>query len=46
LALKNCSLSNLEAQFEREGISTMLDDGLVKAKAGVTTLEELTRVLG
>lgn len=46
LVLKNCSLSDLEAQFEREGISTMLDDGLVKAKAGVTTLEELTRALG
>lgn len=46
LVLKRCSLSELEAQVEREGVGSMLDDGLAEARAGVTTLEELTRVLG
>jgi type II secretory ATPase GspE/PulE/Tfp pilus assembly ATPase PilB-like protein len=46
MLLKNCSLHDLENQIEQEQIRTLLQDGLDKAKAGLTTLEELSRVLG
>ena len=46
LVLKRCSLVELESRFADERISTLLDDGLDKAGSGITTLEELTRVLG
>lgn len=46
LVLRRCSLSELESQVEREGVSSLLQDGLAKARAGITTLEELDRVLG
>jgi len=46
LVLKRCSLSELESQVEQERVKSLLDDGLAKARAGITTLEELTRVLG
>ena len=46
LVLRRSSLAELEEQVERERVKSLLDDGLAKADAGVTTLEELTRVLG
>jgi len=46
LVLRRSSLSELEQQVEHEGIISLQGDGLAKAKAGITTLEELTRVLG
>jgi type II secretory ATPase GspE/PulE/Tfp pilus assembly ATPase PilB-like protein len=46
LVLKRCSLSELENQVEQERVKSLFDDGLAKARAGITTLEELTRVLG
>jgi type II secretory ATPase GspE/PulE/Tfp pilus assembly ATPase PilB-like protein len=46
LVLKRVSLAELEEQVRGEHVGTLLDDGLEKARAGVTTLEELTRVLG
>lgn len=36
----------LQAEAVREGMITMLHDGLLKAFAGVTTLEEVYRVVG
>ena len=46
LVIRRCALSELEKQFEREGTRSLVNDGLDKAKAGITTLEELARVLG
>jgi type II secretory ATPase GspE/PulE/Tfp pilus assembly ATPase PilB-like protein len=46
LVLKRVSLSDLESQVGREQVMRLLDDGLAKARSGITTLEELTRVLG
>lgn len=46
LVMKRCSITEIEAQIERDGTRTLLHDGLAKAKAGVTTLEELLRVIG
>lgn len=44
--LKRRSLAELEETVTGERVPAMLDDGLTKARAGITTLEELTRVLG
>lgn len=46
LVLKRCSLVDLESRFAEERIPALLDDGLEKARNGITTLDELTRVLG
>lgn len=46
LVLKRVSLVELEEQVEREHVKSLLDDGMEKARLGVTTLEELARVLG
>ena len=46
LVLRRASLAELEAQVVREKVVSLDADGLAKARAGVTTLEELTRVLG
>jgi len=40
------STDGLEAQAVKEGMRTMLHDGLLKALAGHTTLEEVYRVVG
>ena len=36
----------LEAQAVKDGMRTMLQDGVLKAVAGLTTLEEVYRVAG
>jgi general secretion pathway protein E len=36
----------LEAKAVQEGMRTMLQDGILKAIAGLTTLEEVYRVAG
>jgi general secretion pathway protein E len=36
----------LEAKAVKEGMRTMLQDGVLKAIAGLTTLEEIYRVVG
>lgn len=46
LVLRRASLGELEQQAERERIISLREDGLDKARAGKTTLEELRRVLG
>lgn len=43
--LKEPTTSQLEALAARKGMQTMLEDGLAKASMGITTLEELLRVL-
>ena len=46
LVLRRVSLAELEQQVQREGVRTLHDDGRDKVQAGITTQEELDRVLG
>jgi type IV pilus assembly protein PilB len=45
LAVARASREDLEREAIRQGMRTMWDDGLAKVAAGVTSLEELGRVL-
>ncbi|MEA3449409.1 MAG: ATPase, T2SS/T4P/T4SS family [Patescibacteria group bacterium] len=44
LMLKNASASEIRRQSLSEGMITMAEDGFIKAKNGITTLEEIMRV--
>lgn len=44
LILKNASAQELQTLAEKEGMLTMLQDGFLKAKAGITSIEEILRV--
>ena len=44
LILKNANASALRAQAIKEGMLTMVEDGFIKAKNGITTIEEIMRV--
>ena len=44
LVLKHADASDLQAEAQREGMDTMYEDGLRKAVAGLTTIEEVLRV--
>lgn len=43
--VKDVNTEAIEASARREGMTTMLQDGLLKACAGFTTIEEVNRVL-
>jgi type II secretory ATPase GspE/PulE/Tfp pilus assembly ATPase PilB-like protein len=43
--LKGAEMSELRRLALEEGMQSMLDDGLAKAHAGLTTLDELVRVV-
>lgn len=45
LIIKSASSDELEEQAKKEGMMTMLEDGVFKAVQGVTTLEEVLRVV-
>jgi type IV pilus assembly protein PilB len=45
LVMKNATTEEIEAQGKKEGMSTMLEDGIFKAVQGVTTIEEVFRVV-
>jgi type IV pilus assembly protein PilB len=45
LVLKNASSSEIESQAKREGMLTMLEDGIFKCVQGLTTIEEVLRVI-
>ncbi len=45
MILKGASQDQLEAQAKKEGMMTMLEDGIYQAVLGVTTLEEVFRVV-
>lgn len=45
LILKGASQDEIEAQAKKEGMITMLEDGVLKAVQGFTTLEEILRVV-
>ncbi len=45
LILHNASPDAIEAQARKEGMLTMLDDGIYKAARGITSLEEVLRAV-
>ena len=45
LIVARASSDKVQAQAEREGMITMVEDGLVKAAQGLTTIEEVLRVI-
>ncbi len=46
LLLKGCSEAELRSQAVSEGMTTMWQAGIVKAREGVTSIEEIVRVIG
>ncbi len=45
LIMKNATTSDLEVQARKEGMLTMLEDGIFKCVQGITTIEEVLRVV-
>ncbi len=45
LIMKGETPVQIEAQAKKEGMSTMLEDGILKAVQGMTTIEEVLRVV-
>ncbi|MBI2109063.1 MAG: type II/IV secretion system protein [Parcubacteria group bacterium] len=45
LILQEASSTDIEAQARKEGMITMLEDGIFKAAQGITSLEEVFRVI-
>ncbi|OUS12816.1 type II secretion system protein GspE [Gammaproteobacteria bacterium 53_120_T64] len=45
LILRHASAGEIEAQAREEGMTTMFEDGCLKAAQGLTTLEEVARVI-
>jgi type II secretory ATPase GspE/PulE/Tfp pilus assembly ATPase PilB-like protein len=44
LVMANATSDDIEKQAKKEGMMTMLEDGIVKAVQGITTIEEVLRV--
>lgn len=44
LIMSNATSDEIEKQGKQEGMMTMLEDGIVKAAKGITTIEEVLRV--
>ena len=45
LILQSATADDIEAQARKEGMLTMAEDGIFKAAAGLTTIEEVLRVI-
>ena len=45
IIVRGGSSDEIEAQAKKEGMMTMIEDGLFKAVQGVTTIEEVLRVI-
>ena len=45
LILKSAPADDIEVQAKKEGMLTMLEDGIYKAALGITTIEEVLRVV-
>ncbi|MEK7609954.1 MAG: GspE/PulE family protein [Patescibacteria group bacterium] len=45
LVMKNATTSEIEAQAKKEGMLTMLEDGIFKCVSGLMTIEEVLRVV-
>lgn len=46
IILKSPSVSEMEEAMQKRGATTLLQDGLIKAASGVTSVEEVMRVVG
>lgn len=44
LIIKHASADDIERQAKSEGMTTMLEDGFIKAARGITSIEEILRV--
>lgn len=44
LIIQNASAEEINKQLKKEGMLTMVEDGFIKAKNGLTTIEEILRV--
>mgnify|MGYP001579067494 FL=1 len=42
--MSNATSDDIEKQAKKEGMMTMLEDGIIKCVQGITTLEEILRV--
>lgn len=45
MVMKNATADDIEKQAKAEGMLTMIEDGIFKAAQGVTTIEEVMRVI-
>ena len=45
LVMKNATSAEIETQAKREGMLTMIEDGIYKCVSGLTTIEEVLRVI-
>ena len=45
LIMKNASSGEIEEQAKKEGMLTMLEDGIFKCVQGLTTIEEVLSVI-
>ncbi|MDR3558426.1 MAG: GspE/PulE family protein [Candidatus Pacebacteria bacterium] len=45
LIIKNATTTEIEGQAKKEGMLTMFEDGIFKAVMGITTIEEVLRVV-
>lgn len=45
LIMKGATAADIEVQAKKEGMLTMIEDGLFKAVQGITTIEEILRVV-
>ena len=45
LIMKDATADAIEVQAKKEGMLTMLEDGIYKCAAGLTTIEEVLRVI-
>jgi len=43
--MKNATSDQIEEQAMNEGMMTMIEDGIFKAVQGITTIEEVLRVI-
>ena len=42
--MASATSDEIEKQAKKEGMTTMLEDGLIKCVQGITTIEEILRV--
>jgi len=45
LIVKQATSDHVQAQAQKEGMRTMIEDGFIKAAQGITSIEEVLRVI-
>ena len=45
LIMKGANTGQIQKQAQKEGMTTMVEDGFVKAAQGITSIEEVLRVI-